>query len=76
MWKMHTRVCVCVCVCVCVYSNQYDCVWTKWKLQKQYAVFAGISILLVHLLIQTQFHYLPESIAIVLIGEYVCLSVL
>ncbi|KAL8581137.1 hypothetical protein ACOMHN_033585 [Nucella lapillus] len=31
----------------------------------------GISILLVHLLIQTRFHYLPESIAIVLIGAFI-----
>nr|KAG5703405.1 hypothetical protein BaRGS_022454 [Batillaria attramentaria] len=29
----------------------------------------GISILLVHLLIQTRFHYLPDSIAIVLIAS-------
>lgn len=31
-------------------------------------VIAG-SILLVHLLIQTKFHYLPESVAVVLLGN-------
>ncbi|KAK7492261.1 hypothetical protein BaRGS_00016558 [Batillaria attramentaria] len=34
----------------------------------------GISILLVHLLIQTRFHYLPDSIAIVLIGAFIGLA--
>ncbi|KAK3732047.1 hypothetical protein RRG08_026434 [Elysia crispata] len=31
----------------------------------------AISILVVHLLIQTKFHYLPDSIAIVLIGAFI-----
>ncbi|KAL8603158.1 hypothetical protein ACOMHN_059330 [Nucella lapillus] len=34
-------------------------------------IVVGISILVVHLLIQTRFHYLPESIAIVLIGAFI-----
>jgi len=32
--------------------------------------WTAISILVVHLLLQTHFHYLPESVAIVLIGLY------
>jgi len=34
--------------------------------------YKAIGILVVHLLLQSHFHYLPESVAIVLIGKFCC----
>jgi len=35
-------------------------------------VLAAIGIMVVHLLIQTRFHYLPESVAVVIVGKNDC----
>lgn len=37
---------------------------------KAHSYISAISILVVHMLITTKFHYLPESIAIIFLGKY------
>lgn len=36
-------------------------------------VFSALGIMVVHLLIQTRFHYLPESVAVVIVGNHLFL---
>jgi hypothetical protein len=48
-------------------TNQHSSQWTMFFI----LCILGISIILIHILIETHFHYLPESVAVVFLGALI-----